>query len=96
MIYRKYCAITKFSLFIVPDGWGKPLLFIYYWKKTNLKFKIDSGDNIRTLNVLRSEDFQLIKEYAEGYELIVIDEAQNIPGIRQGLKISPIKSLSLN
>ena len=51
------------------------------------KYKIDSGDNIRIRNILGSEDFQTIREYASRYDLIVIGEAQNIPGIGTGLKI---------
>ncbi|MEA3461605.1 MAG: DUF4143 domain-containing protein, partial [Bacteroidota bacterium] len=46
-----------------------------------------SGDNIRIRNILSSEDFTQIREYAAGYDLIVIDEAQQIPGIETGLKI---------
>jgi predicted AAA+ superfamily ATPase len=78
---------NKVLIIYGPRRVGKTTLIHLLLEKTNLKFKIDSGDNIRTRNVLTSEDFQLIKEYAEGYELIVIDEAQNIPGIGQGLKI---------
>ena len=78
---------NKVLIIYGPRRVGKTTLIHLLLEKTNLKFKIDSGDNIRTRNVLTSEDFKLIKEYAEGYELIVIDEAQNIPGIGQGLKI---------
>lgn len=80
---------NKVLIIYGPRRVGKTTLINLLLEKTNLKYKIDSGDNIRTRNVLTSEDFQLIKEYAEGYELIVIDEAQNIPGIGQGLKIMP-------
>lgn len=34
-----------------------------------------------------SQDFDTIFEYVEGYDLLVIDEAQNIPNIGMGLKI---------
>jgi hypothetical protein len=56
-------------------------------KDVELKYKIDSGDNIRLRTILNSDDFQAIQEYAEGYDLIVIDEAQNIKNIGKGLKI---------
>lgn len=78
---------NKVLIIYGPRRVGKTTLVNLLMEKANLKYKIDSGDNIRTRNVLTSEDFQLIKEYAEGYELIVIDEAQNIPGIGQALKI---------
>jgi predicted AAA+ superfamily ATPase len=78
---------NKVLIIYGPRRVGKTTLVNLLMEKANLKYKIDSGDNIRTRNVLTSEDFQLIKEYAEGYELIIIDEAQNIPGIGQALKI---------
>lgn len=52
-----------------------------------MKFKLDSGDNIRTQQILSSQDFNQILGYVEGYELLAIDEAQNIPNIGMGLKI---------
>lgn len=51
------------------------------------KYKLDSGDNIRTQNVLSSQDFPEILNYVSGYDLIAIDEAQQIPNIGMGLKI---------
>ena len=54
---------------------------------TNLKYKLDSGDNIRIQQILSSEDFSQIKDYASGYDLIAIDEAQRIPRVGTGLKI---------
>jgi len=37
--------------------------------------------------VLGSGDFDRIKEFVEGYELVAIDEAQKIKNIGTGLKI---------
>ena len=70
-----------------PRRVGKTTLIHMLTKGIDLKYKIDSGDNIRIRNILTSEDFNLIKEYAAGYDLIIIDEAQQIPGIGTGLKI---------
>jgi predicted AAA+ superfamily ATPase len=56
-------------------------------EKTTLKYKLDSGDNIKISNVLGSRDFDKILNYASGYELIAIDEAQKIPNVGLGLKI---------
>ena len=66
---------------------GKTTLLKKFLNRTSLKYRLDSGDNIRLQQVFASQDFQLIKEYAEGYELIAIDEAQEIPNIEKGLKI---------
>jgi len=70
-----------------PRRVGKTTLLESFLKETKLKFKFDSGDNIRVRNVLGSSDFEKILEYVSGYELLVIDEAQMVPGIGAGLKI---------
>ncbi|MFH1761806.1 MAG: hypothetical protein ABIA63_11975 [bacterium] len=56
-------------------------------EKCPLKYKLDSGDNIKIQNLIGSQDLDKICEYAEGYNLIAIDEAQRIPNIGTGLKI---------
>ncbi len=70
-----------------PRRVGKTTLLQNYLKQTPLKFKLDSGDNIRTQQILSSQDFGQILPYVEGYELLAIDEAQAIPNIGMGLKI---------
>lgn len=70
-----------------PRRSGKTTLLNSFLKGTKLKYKLDSGDNIKTQQVLSSQDFTQIIEYATGYDLIVIDEAQQIPNIGMGLKI---------
>lgn len=68
---------------------GKTTLLKEYLSKNpeKFKYKLDSGDNIRVQEVLGSNDFKKILEYAKGYDLVVIDEAQRIGNIGQGLKI---------
>ena len=66
---------------------GKTTLITHFLEKTNLRYKLDSGDNIRTQETLGSRDFTKILDYISGYELIVIDEAQEIPHIGTALKI---------
>jgi predicted AAA+ superfamily ATPase len=70
-----------------PRRVGKTTLLQTFLKETRLKYKLDSGDNIRTQQILSSQDFGQILAYIEGYELLAIDEAQNIPNIGMGLKI---------
>lgn len=55
--------------------------------KDGLKYRLDSGDNVNTQIILASSDFKKILDYAKGYDLIVIDEAQRIKNIGMGLKI---------
>jgi uncharacterized protein len=53
----------------------------------NFKYRLDSGDDVNTQIILGSADFKKIFEYAKGYDLIAIDEAQRIKNIGMGLKI---------
>lgn len=66
---------------------GKTTLLQDFLASYPQRYKMDSGDNVQIQTVLGSENFDMIKEYAQGYSLIVIDEAQRIPNIGQGLKI---------
>jgi len=70
-----------------PRQVGKTTLLEQFLSQTKMKYKIDSGDNIRIQHLLGSQDFEKILSYAEGYDLIAIDEAQQIPNIGMALKI---------
>lgn len=70
-----------------PRRVGKTTLLTRFLAGTSLKYRLDSGDNIRTQQLLGSQDFSQILAYVEGYELVAIDEAQAIPNIGMGLKI---------
>jgi predicted AAA+ superfamily ATPase len=78
---------NKVTVIYGPRRVGKTTLLQSFLKQTRLKYKLDSGDNIRTQQILSSQDFSQILGYAEGYELLAIDEAQGIPNIGMGLKI---------
>ncbi len=77
----------KVLLIYGPRRVGKTTLLNNYLSTTTFKYKYDSGDNIQTQQILSSQDFSQIIPYVEGYELLAIDEAQNIPDIGMGLKI---------
>src|SRR3989338_10766795 len=70
-----------------PRRVGKTTLLKNFLKETSLKYRLDSGDNIRIKELLSSQDFPRIIEYAGGYDLIVLDEAQLIPNIDMRIKI---------
>lgn len=70
-----------------PRQVGKTTLLNNYLKHTKYKYRLDSGENIRIAEILGSQDFVRLREYASGYELLVIDEAQKIANIGMGLKI---------
>jgi uncharacterized protein len=82
-----YLKPNKVVILFGPRQVGKTTLLQDYLKTCTWKYKLDSGDNIRTHHILGSGDFSVLKEYVFGYELLAIDEAQRIPGIGLGLKI---------
>lgn len=84
---EKYLRPNRVLLIYGPRRVGKTTLLQKTLSETTLKYKLDSGDNILTQQILSSQDFSKILNYVEGYELIAIDEAQNIPNIGMGLKI---------
>jgi predicted AAA+ superfamily ATPase len=84
---EKHILPNKVTVIFGPRRAGKTTLLQSYLGQTRLKYKLDSGDNIRTQQILSSQDFAQILAYVEGYELLAIDEAQNIPNIGMGLKI---------
>ncbi len=84
---EKYLEPGKVLIVYGPRRVGKTTLIQQYLQTTSWKYKLGSGDNIQLQHVLGSQDFSQILPYAEGYDLLVIDEAQNIPGIGMGLKI---------
>lgn len=75
-----------------PRRAGKTTILEAFLAQSGKKYKLDSGDNRRTREIMSSEDFNQITEYASGYDIVAIDEAQKIPGIGQGLKILTDKS----
>ncbi len=70
-----------------PRRVGKSTLLSNFLSTTKLKYRLDSGDNIETQRLVGSQNIKTIEQYCAGYELIIIDEAQNIPDIGKGLKI---------
>jgi uncharacterized protein len=84
---EQYLHPGKVLVLYGPRRVGKTTLLQSMLRKTSLRHKLDSGDNIRTQEALSSRDFSLIKEYIAGYDLIAIDEAQQIPEIGMALKI---------
>lgn len=70
-----------------PRRVGKTTLLENFLSKSKLKYRLETGDNIKTQEILSSNDLSLIEEYVKGYDLIAIDEAQMIPNIGSGLKL---------
>ncbi len=83
----KYLEPNKVLVIYGSRQVGKTTLLKNFLAQTKLKYKFDSGDNISVQQVLSSQNFKEILDYASGYKLIVLDEAQRIPNIGLGLKI---------
>lgn len=84
---EKLLMVGKVLVIYGPRRVGKTTILKNYLDKTSYKFRLDVGDNIRIQQVLSSRDFNQILSFAEGFELIAIDEAQQIENIGMGLKI---------
>jgi len=70
-----------------PRQVGKTTLLKNYIENAAWKYRLDSGEDTRIREILELRNFAKIKEYAAGYDLLAIDEAQKIPRIGEALKI---------
>jgi len=77
----------KVQLIYGPRRAGKTTLLQSYLASCGLKYRLETGDDIRIRHLLGSGDLKQIVAFAEGYDLVAIDEAQQIEGIGMGLKI---------
>lgn len=70
-----------------PRRSGKTTLLRSYLASCGLRYRLETGDDVRIRHLLGSGDLKQIIAFAEGFELVAIDEAQQIPGVGMGLKI---------
>ncbi len=93
MIHRVYDNLDnylkkgKVLVIFGPRQVGKTTLLKNFLSKTHLKYRLDNGEDFRIAELFSSKDPGRISEYAKGYELVVIDEAQKIPDAGSGLKM---------
>lgn len=92
MITRKYNLDNlikpgKVLVIIGPRQVGKSTLLKNYLTSCKKKYKLVSGDNIKVDTILSSRNFDQIQAFVEGYDIIAIDEVQQIENVGVGLKI---------
>jgi len=70
-----------------PRQVGKTTLMTDFLTGSSFRYRLESGEDIHTQILLQSNDVGKMKEFARGYDLIAIDEAQKVKGIGQALKL---------
>lgn len=70
-----------------PRQVGKTTLVRELAKTPGSSVRYATGDDIRVQEVWGSRNLSLLQEYVEGYDVVIIDEAQRIPGVGLGLKM---------
>ncbi len=84
---EKYLTTQKALIIYGARQTGKTTMIKHFLKEIPWKYKFVSGEDISVQTILSSQDFKKIKDFCAGYELLVIDEAQDIPNVGLALKI---------
>lgn len=84
---EKKLEMNKVLVIYGPRQVGKTTLLKQFLIKTSLKYRFETGENLSISIIFSEKDFKKIVEFGSGFDLIVIDEAQKIPNIGEGLKI---------
>ena len=84
---KNYLVPNKVLVIYGPRRVGKTTLVNHFLSDYKGKVYTSTGENMQLKNILESSDFSKIIPFFKGYDLIVIDEAQKIENIGQGLKI---------
>lgn len=82
-----YLARNKVLVIYGPRQVGKTTLVNQFLTTFEGKVYSSTGENAQVRDVLNANNFSRIIPYFSGYDLIVIDEAQKVQHIGQGLKI---------
>lgn len=83
----KYIRPNKVLVIYGPRRVGKTVLVTSFLQKTNLKYKLVNGDDLSLQELFDLQNIDKFRQFVAGYDLLVIDEAQNIENIGMGLKI---------
>lgn len=82
-----YLEPNKVLIIYGPRRVGKTVLLKSFLSQTTLRYRLDNGDDLAIQELFSSQSIDKLTKYAQGYDLIAIDEAQHIDNIGMGLKI---------
>ena len=77
----------KVLLIYGPRQSGKTSLVQNYLNTTPFKYKFVRGEYLNVQETLGSLDEQIFRDFVEGLELLVVDEAQAVPHVGTALKL---------
>lgn len=84
---KKQLRPNKALILFGPRQVGKTTLLKDFLSSFSGKYRLDTGDDIKMQELFSSGDLKALMEYAAGFDLIAIDEAQRIAGIGEAVKI---------
>jgi predicted AAA+ superfamily ATPase len=84
---QKLIGKKRVLLIYGPRRVGKTTLVKAFIKQSKLRCLDESGDRMKTRLLFEEADHQKILDFLEGYDLLFLDEAQQIKNIGQALKI---------
>lgn len=84
---ERYLKPGKVLVIFGPRQVGKTTLITDYLNQAKYKYRLESGEDIRLQQLFQSNDIRKLQEFAAGYDLIAIDEAQRVKNVGQGLKL---------
>lgn len=82
-----YLEAGKVLVLFGPRQAGKTTIIKHFIESENYKFRFATGDDLSVQQALGNNNLQQLKSFVQGYDLLVIDEAQNIPGVGLALKL---------
>jgi len=66
---------------------GKTTIIKHFLESQNNKYRFVTGDDLSVQKAIGTNNLEQLKTFVQGFDLLVIDEAQNIPGIGVALKL---------
>lgn len=83
----EYLQDNKVLIIYGPRQVGKTTLLKKFLSATKLKYRFDTGEDLRVREAVSSSSISDLKNFVGDNELVVIDEAQSIPNVGLGLKL---------